>query len=155
MLRLLIIGMPLTILLLAIVGWWVAGLTLAGGLLLGAILAPTDPVLAGAVQVGPPHEGGEHPVPYALTTEAGLNDGLAFPFVHLGIAAAAAGGLSFGLAGEWLVRDLLYRTVAGALIGAGVGWLPAKILFSCPGKTRCRKPAQEWSRLRAYCWPMA
>ncbi len=76
-LRLLLIAMPATILMLAIAGWAVAGMTLAGGLLLGAVLAPTDPVLAGDVQVGPPHEGGEHPVRYTLTTEAGLNDGLA------------------------------------------------------------------------------
>lgn len=73
------VAMPLTILALAVFGWAAAGMTLAGSLLLGAVLAPTDPVLAGDVQVGPPLEGGEHPVRYALTTEAGLNDGLAFP----------------------------------------------------------------------------
>jgi NhaP-type Na+/H+ or K+/H+ antiporter len=130
--RLLLIAMPLTIVLLALVGWVAAGMTLAGGLLLGAILAPTDPVLAGDVQVGPPHEGGEHPVRYALTTEAGLNDGLAFPFVHLGIAVATAGGLSLGLAGEWVMRDLIYRVAVGVGMGAFVGWLLAKILFEWP-----------------------
>ena len=52
-----------------------------------------DPVLAGEVQVGPPLEGGEHPVRFALTTEAGLNDGLAFPFVHLAVMVATAGGI--------------------------------------------------------------
>lgn len=130
--RLLVIAMPVTIIALALVGWLAAGLTLAGGLLLGAILAPTDPVLAGDVQVGPPHEGGEHPVRYALTTEAGLNDGLAFPFVHLGIAVVAAGGLSLGLLGEWLARDLLYRVVAGAIVGGAVGWLLGRLLFKWP-----------------------
>jgi sodium/hydrogen antiporter len=130
--RLLVVAMPLTIFLIAVLGWTVAGLTLAGGILLGAVLAPTDPVLAGDVQVGPPHEGGEHPVRYTLTTEAGLNDGLAFPFVHLGILVAAAGGLSFGLAGEWLLRDLLYRVLVGAAMGAAVGWVLAKILFDWP-----------------------
>lgn len=131
-LRLLVIGMPLTILLLALIGWSIGGLTLAGGILLGAILAPTDPVLAGNVQVGPPHEGGEHRVRYTLTTEAGLNDGLAFPFVHLGILVAAAGGLSFGLFGEWMLRDLIYRVFAGAVVGGGVGWLLAQIVFNWP-----------------------
>ena len=131
-LRLLVIGMPLTILLLAIISWSIAGLTLAGGLLLGAILSPTDPVLAGEVQVGAPHEGGEHPVRYTLTTEAGLNDGLAFPFVHLGILVAAAGGIGLSLVGEWIFRDLIYRVVAGVMVGGCVGWLLARILFCWP-----------------------
>jgi NhaP-type Na+/H+ or K+/H+ antiporter len=131
--------MPLCIVLVAIVGWTVAGMTLAGGLLLGAILAPTDPVLAGDVQVGPPHEGGEHPVRYTLTTEAGLNDGLAFPFVHLGILIAAAGGLSLELAGEWLLRDLIYRVIIGVLAGAAVGWLLGKILFDWPRENALSK----------------
>ena len=131
-LRLLLIAMPLTIAALAFLGWIAAGMTLAGGLLLGAVLAPTDPVLAGDVQVGPPHEGGEHPVRYALTTEAGLNDGLAFPFVHLGILVAAAGGLTAGLAGEWLLRDVVYRIAVGTAAGWGIGWLLGKILFDWP-----------------------
>ena len=131
-LRLLVIAMPVCILMVAFVGWTVAGMTLAGGLLLGAIMAPTDPVLAGDVQVGPPHEGGEHPVRFTLTTEAGLNDGLAFPFVHLGIAVATAGGLSLGLAGEWIARDLIYRVIVGVAAGAGVGWLLGKVLFDWP-----------------------
>lgn len=130
--RLLLFAMPATIVMLALFGWALAGMTLAGGLLLGAVLAPTDPVLAGDVQVGPPHEGGEHPVRYALTTEAGINDGLAFPFVHLGIAVAVSGGLSLELAGEWLARDLLYRVIMGTLAGAGVGWLLGKVLFEWP-----------------------
>ncbi len=137
--RLLLIAMPLTIVLLALVGWVSAGMTLAGGLLLGAILAPTDPVLAGDVQVGPPHEGGEHPVRYALTTEAGLNDGLAFPFVHLGIAVATAGGFSLALAGEWLAKDLLYRVAVGGGMGALVGWLLAKVLFDWPRENALSK----------------
>jgi sodium/hydrogen antiporter len=72
--RLLAITMPLTIAAVAFLGWSLAGMTVAGAVLLGAALAPTDPVLAGDVQIGPPLEGGEHPVRFALTTEAGLND---------------------------------------------------------------------------------
>jgi len=130
--RLLTLAMPFTILALALVGWQFAGMTLAGGLLLGAILSPTDPVLAGDVQVGPPLEGGEHPVRYALTTEAGLNDGLAFPFVHLGVLVATAGVLSTGLLAEWAVRDVAYRVLVGVAGGAASGWFLGKLLFDWP-----------------------
>ena len=88
---LLAVTMPLTIAAVAVLGWALTGMTLAGALLLGAVLAPTDPVLAGDIQVGPPLEGREHPVRFALTTEAGLNDGLAFPFVYLALHVAAGG----------------------------------------------------------------
>ena len=86
--RLLGLTMPLTILAIALLGWSILGLGLASALLLGAALAPTDPVLASDVQVGPPHEGMEDEVRFALTAEAGLNDGLSFPFVYLAIALA-------------------------------------------------------------------
>lgn len=137
--RLLVVAMPLSIAALAMLGWAAAGMTVAGALLLGAVLAPTDPVLAGDVQVGPPHEGGEHPLRYTLTTEAGLNDGLAFPFVHLAIMLGAAGGLSFALAGEWLLRDVIYRVVLGALGGWATGWLLGKILFFWPRENALSK----------------
>ncbi|WP_243451172.1 sodium:proton antiporter [Sphingosinicella sp. CPCC 101087] len=130
--RLLAILMPLTIAAVALLGWGLAGMTLAGALLLGAVLAPTDPVLAGDVQVGPPTEGGEHPVRFSLTAEAGLNDGLAFPFVYLALFVAAEGlaPQSWGL--EWLLRDCLYRIGVGAAAGAASGWLLGKILFALP-----------------------
>lgn len=131
--RLLSVAMPLTIVAVAFLGWWTAGMTLAGAILLGAVLAPTDPVLAGDVQVGPPLEGGEHPVRFALTAEAGLNDGLAFPFVHLALLVAAAGALSLDLAGEWLMRDLIYRVVIGVATGVAIGWALGKVLFDLPG----------------------
>ncbi|MCR5875052.1 sodium:proton antiporter [Phenylobacterium sp. J426] len=130
--RLLAIAMPLTILGVAAMGWELAGMTLAGALLLGAVLAPTDPVLAGDVQVGRPTEGGEHPIRFTLTTEAGLNDGLAFPFVHLGLAIAAATVVSPELLAEWAWRDLAYRVLVGAACGVAIGWLLGKILFALP-----------------------
>ena len=130
--RLLAVAMPLTIVAVACLGYLLAGMTLAGALLLGAVLAPTDPVLAGDVQVGPPTEGGEHPVRFTLTAEAGLNDGLAFPFVYLGLIVGVEGVGLGGLAAEWVARDLLYRVVAGVACGALIGWVLGKILFAIP-----------------------
>lgn len=89
--RLQLIAMPLTNAALAFLGWALAGMTAAGAVLLGAVRSPTDPVLAGDVQLGPPLERGEHPVRITLTAEAGLNDGLALPFVYLGLVIAAQG----------------------------------------------------------------
>jgi len=131
-LRLLALAMPLCIAAVALVGWAVGGLTVAGALLLAAVLAPTDPVLAGDVQVGPPLEGGEHPVRFALTTEAGLNDGLAFPFVYLALAVATAGGFTWSVIGEWLWLDVGYRIAVGVASGAALGWLLGKLLFDWP-----------------------
>ena len=130
--RMLLIAMPLTIFAVACLGYWLAGMTLAGAILLGAVLAPTDPVLAGDVQVGPPTEGGEHPVRFTLTTEAGLNDGLAFPFVYLGLIIGAEGFLVGDLFTDWFARDVLYRIVVGTLVGAAVGIVSGKIIFQLP-----------------------
>ena len=130
--RLLGVAMPLTIAIVAVLGWSLAGMTVAGAVLLGAALAPTDPVLAGDVQVGPPLEGQEHPVRFALTTEAGLNDGLAFPFVYLGLLIAARGADPSLWIAEWLVLDVLYRIAVGTVLGAAVGWLLGRALFTLP-----------------------
>ena len=124
--RLLAIAMPITILLVSALASSVLGLGLAAALLLGSSLAPTDPVLASDVQVGAPGEGQEDEARFALTSEAGLNDGLAFPFVNLAIALA---GLSFGTAAleHWLVVDVIWKVLAGLgmgyVIGMGLGFL--------------------------------
>lgn len=136
--RLLAIAMPLTIGAVALAGM-ATGMTLAVGLLLGAVLAPTDPVLASDVQVGPPLEGGEHPVRFTLTTEAGLNDGLAFPFLYLAMSMIAAGGWSVGLVGEWLAVDVGYRIIVGILSGLAIGWFVAKLLFDLPRENTLSK----------------
>jgi NhaP-type Na+/H+ or K+/H+ antiporter len=131
-LRMLVIAMPLTILAVALLGVAAGGLTVAGAILLGAVLAPTDPVLAANVQVGPPQEGQEDPVRFVLTTEAGLNDGLAFPFVYMGLIVAAEGLNSGAWAWEWLLRDVAYRIILGAIMGWAGGRLLGIILFSIP-----------------------
>ncbi|SFI92524.1 sodium/proton antiporter, CPA1 family [Streptosporangium canum] len=104
----------------------------AAALLLGAVLAPTDPVLASDVQVGEPvdSEKADDEVRFTLTSEAGLNDGLAFPLVFAAIAMASAGG--FGWAGEWVLVDLLYRCGAGLLCGLLAGKLLGRLFFRAP-----------------------
>lgn len=129
--RLLAVAMPLTIAGMVVAGMAI-GLPLASALLLGAVLAPTDPVLAADVQVGPPTEGGEHPVRFGLTAEAGLNDGLAFPFVYLAIVAL--GGMSSADMVDWLAYDVVYRIVVGTLSGALVGWLLGQVVFRWPAR---------------------
>jgi sodium/hydrogen antiporter len=130
--RLLAIAMPLTIAAMAILGWWWAGLVPAAALLLGAALAPTDPVLASDVQVGEPtdEEDSEDEVRFALTSEAGLNDGLAFPFVYAAIAMVGVAGM--GWAGEWALKDVLIKGVVGVAGGLIVGKLLGKLFFRAP-----------------------
>ncbi len=133
--RLLLIGMPATILVVTIFGR-VAGLSLGAALLVGAALAPTDPVLAADVQVGEPSTGSpdavwaEDEVRFSLTSEAGLNDGLAFPFVYAAIAlAASANGPSVAGVAHWVAVDLLFRLAVGLLSGLATGWALSRLLF--------------------------
>ena len=114
--RLLGIAMPLTIGAVTLFGVHAMGLSLGAALMLGAILAPTDPVLAGDVGVGPPGEEDESEPNFSITGEAGLNDGLAFPFLFLGVFVATRDGDEW--IGEWLAADVLYGVAAGLAIGA-------------------------------------
>jgi NhaP-type Na+/H+ or K+/H+ antiporter len=142
--RLLLIAMPVSIAAVSLLGWWGLGLGPAAALLLGAVLAPTDPVLAGDVQVGAPDvgEGVEpddeladeprsderHEVRFALTSEAGLNDGLAFPFVYAAIYLSTKGSPSSWIV-QWVAWDLIGKVVIAFLVGSLVGWLLAKLAF--------------------------
>lgn len=148
--RLLLVTMPLTILGVALLGWWVAGLAPAVALLLGAVLAPTDPVLASDVQVGEPltddidDPGGpddpddpddgdsqrrkDDDIRFSLTAEAGLNDGLAFPFVHLALLLLA-GGFTLVDAGTWAGWYVLGKIALGVAVGLGAGWLLGRQAF--------------------------
>jgi NhaP-type Na+/H+ or K+/H+ antiporter len=127
--RLLAIAMPLTIAATAWLGYAGLGLSLGMALLLGASIAPTDPVLASDVQVGPPRSGDEDEVRFGLTSEAGLNDALAFPFVHLAILAAAGGLGSAAALGEWFGVAVLWKLAAGAGMGYAVGALFGFLIF--------------------------
>ena len=135
--RLVLVAMPLCIGGVALLGWGLAGLAPASALLLGASLAPTDPVLASDVQVdgpdvdvgeGAPVQDEDDEVRFALTSEAGLNDGAAFPFVYAAILLAGAGPV-----GDWALRwtawDLVGKVVLGAVVGAASGWALARLAF--------------------------
>lgn len=123
---LLLVVMPLTILAVAGFGVWAMGLSFSAALLLGAVIAPTDPVLAGDVGLSEP--GGEvlGEPRLSLHTEAGFNDGLASPFVVLGLFVATDGGTDWF--GEWFVADLLYAAGAGIVVGALFGAGAAALL---------------------------
>lgn len=127
--RLLGIAMPLTIGAVALLGVWGLGFGLAMALLLGAAMAPTDPVLAADVQVGPPRSGDEDEVRFGLTSEAGLNDGLAFPFVHLAILASTGALTAVGAVMEWALIDVVWKIGAGAAVGWATGRLFGWMLF--------------------------
>lgn len=134
--RLLAITMPLTIAATALLGWWAAGFAIPTAVLLGAVVAPTDPVLASDVQVDPPQEGVEDEVRFALTSEAGLNDGLAFPFTYLAIAMATVGIAPENWLVEWVTIDVFYKITVGVIIGAIVGRALARFIFRYPASTR-------------------
>ncbi|WP_106211629.1 cation:proton antiporter [Glaciihabitans tibetensis] len=131
--RLLAITMPLCILAMGFLGWWVLGLGVASAVLLAAALAPTDPVLATEVQVSEPvtdSEGEDDEARFALTSEAGLNDGLAFPFTYAAIAISISGVAPSGWLGEWLLVDVAWRLTIGVALGLAVGWLLGRLFFS-------------------------
>lgn len=135
--RLLGIAMPLCLIGLTLLGWSVLGLSVAGAVLVAAALAPTDPVLASEVQVGAPSEAqedldGEDEVRFGLTSEAGLNDGLAFPFVYLAIALSVVGTSPAAWAPNFFFVDVAWRIAIGCLAGFAVGKLLGRVFFRSP-----------------------
>ena len=132
--RMLGVAMPLCMLGLTLLGLWVLGLGLAAAVLVAAALAPTDPVLASEVQVGEPAETqadlhGEDEVRFGLTSEAGLNDGLAFPFVYLAVAMSLVGTAPSAWLPEFLAVDVVWRIGVGGLVGYGTGTLLGRVFF--------------------------
>ncbi|WP_374675720.1 cation:proton antiporter [Ideonella sp.] len=123
--RLAFVSMAAMVAMIAAVGVWGLGLSPGAAILLGGILAPTDPVLASGVQSDP----GPRPdrLGFSLAGEGGLNDGAAFPFVMLGLGLMGHHDLGVGLL-HWLAVDLLWATLAGAAIGAGLGTLTGRLV---------------------------
>jgi sodium/hydrogen antiporter len=117
-LRLAVASMLITVALVAAAGMTLLGLSLGAAILLGGILAPTDPVLASEVQVTEPND--RDKLRFALTAEGGLNDGTAFPIVMLGLGLM--GLHEIGAVGwRWLAIDVLWAVTAGVVIGAALG----------------------------------
>lgn len=151
--RLLAITMPLTVGGVALLGWWVAGLAPAAALLLGAALSPTDPVLAAEVQVGGPGHGAEEAeheeiegepreedeARFGLTSEAGLNDALAFPYTNAAILLAAQGFSGGSWLAGWLALDVAYKLGIGVLAGVVLGRVLAAAVLNLPASTRTGK----------------
>jgi sodium/hydrogen antiporter len=121
------LSMSITVGLIAMAVVFAFGLPWGAGILLGAILAPTDPVLATDVQVR--HPGDRDQLRFTLTCEAGMNDGSAFPFVMLGLGMLGLHNLGdFGW--RWVLVDVVWATAAaiaiGVVAGAGLarlGWM--------------------------------
>jgi NhaP-type Na+/H+ or K+/H+ antiporter len=150
--RLLGIAMPLSIAAIAILGWTVLGLGVASSLLLGAALAPTDPVLASDIQVGPPQTGEEDSIRFSLTSEAGLNDGLSFPFVLAAIAIAGQGASGgFGWLPHWFAFDVIWKLAAGVAMGWLVGRLLGYLTFRMPERGRIARTGDGLAALGFTC----
>jgi len=130
-LRLVSITMLLSIAAVTAIAFFWLGFSLAAALLLGAVLAPTDPVLAADVQVGAPGEGDHTHSKLALTAEAGMNDGTAFPFTWLAVLMATGEIAEKGWTG-WLQYELLYKLLAGSLCGYLLGKLLGWLFFRLP-----------------------
>ncbi len=111
-------SMAVSVGLVAAFAYYLLGLPLGAGILLGAILAPTDPVLASDVQIR--HPGDRDQLRFTLTCEAGMNDGSAFPFVMLGLGLLGLHELGeFGV--RWVLMDVLWATLGGIAIGVMSG----------------------------------
>ena len=125
-LRLAFPSMALTVLFVTVAAALLFGLPAGAALLLAAILAPTDPVLASDVQVEDSSD--RDRLRFSLTAEGGLNDGTAFPFVMLGLSLL--GLHEFGAGGwRWLAVDVVWAIAGGVAIGGALGVLIGKVVL--------------------------
>ncbi len=126
--RLIILLMPISIFALTAVGKLFLGMNWGEAILLGAILAPTDPVLASEVQLTDTKDKDE--LRFGLTSEGGLNDALAFPFVYFGLYALKNDNWGDWLQ-QWIVVDLIWAIavaiIMGIIVAKAVVWIERKI----------------------------
>ena len=118
---LLVVTMPLTAGAVALFGTLLMGLPIGAAIVLGAALAPTDPVLAGDIGLAGPGESEEQTrARAAITAEAGANDGAAMPLLVLGLTISESSGSGDLL--RWVTVDLLYAVAVSVALGAAIGW---------------------------------
>ncbi|MBC7500263.1 MAG: cation:proton antiporter [Herminiimonas sp.] len=130
-LRLATLSMIITVGIITAFSVWVLGLPLGAGVLLGAVLAPTDPVLATDVQSRYP--GDNDQLRFTLTCEAGMNDGTAFPFVMLGLGLLGLHEIGeFGW--KWMLVDVLWATAAAIAIGVAGGVAIGHVVWKLRGR---------------------
>lgn len=125
-LRLASVSMLLTVGAITAVGFWLLHLPLGAAVLLGAVLAPTDPVLASDVQMADATD--RDRLRFGLTGEGGLNDGTAFPFVMLGLGLLSLHDVG-AWAWRWWLVDVLWATAAGLSLGYGLGALVGRAVL--------------------------
>lgn len=128
--------MPISIFAIAAVGHWLLKMEWGPAILLGAILAPTDPVLASEVQLS--HVEDKDELRFGLTSEGGLNDALAFPFVYFGIHSLKDNNWSNWVK-EWVAVDLIWAIAAGIIMGIVV----AKAVVWIDKRLQKHRPADE------------
>lgn len=124
--RLAFISMAVTVGLITAVGVWLLNLPVGVAVLLGAVLAPTDPVLASEVQLATPWD--RDRLRFSLTGEAGLNDGTAFPFVMLGLGLMNLHEIG-AWGWRWFAIDVCWAVIGGLAIGAAVGRLVGMLVI--------------------------
>ena len=125
-LQLAFISMTITVGLVALAAYYALGLPLGAAILLGAILAPTDPVLASEVQL---HDAADtDKLRFSITGEAGLNDGTAFPFVMLGLGLLGFHELG-GWGWRWVAVDVIWAVAGGVALGGAAGLLLGKLVL--------------------------
>lgn len=128
--------MPISILAIAAVGHWLLDMDWGGAVLLGAILAPTDPVLASEVQLS--HIEDKDELRFGLTSEGGLNDALAFPFVYFGVYLLKDKNFDNWFQ-DWVVIDLVWAIAAGTVMGI----LVAKFIVWFDSQLQKKRPVDE------------
>ena len=134
--RLIGLLMPISILALSAIAHYVLGMGWGASVLLSAILAPTDPVLASEVQLA--HVRDKDELRFALTSEGGLNDSLAFPFVYFGIYAFEDSNWDSWFK-KWVAIDLFWAIAAGIVMGIVV----AKAVIWLDRQIQKRRPADD------------